>query len=105
MKISVLFAISLFTFIAIPISLAYAHPNHGAKKINRLTEKLSLNPEQQEQITQIFENARNACQSFESRQERKNCMREQNVKGSINSVLTPEQQLTFGKMRKRKKEP
>ncbi len=82
-------------------STAFAHPD-PAKRVEKLTQKLSLNPDQQAAATEIFENAFSACEEVsDSRRDRKNCMREQkeSVHSSLNAILDEGQQATFEEMK------
>jgi len=86
-------------------STAFAHPD-PARKVERLTEKLSLNPDQEAAATEIFENAFSECKEVsDSRRDHKECMRGQkeNVHSSLNAILDENQQATFEEMKAERK--
>lgn len=76
------------------------------RKIERLTQELSLSEEQQTVVRNTFENAMNSCHaSTSTHQDFRACMKEQreNVQATISSVLDEEQQVAFQTLREERK--
>ena len=89
-------------------SQAFAGPGHNrGKKRNpaqRLAKKLNLDSTQEETVRGFFRDARDTCESIDSRKAHRQCMKEQRtyVNEKINSILNDDQKNQFAQMQERR---
>lgn len=95
----IIFLLSFF----LTSSPAFSQPRHE-KRLNRLTEKLSLNSDQQKNISGILEASGAACKGIRDPKEHRACRAAQKnqVRNAIKAELNSEQKAQFEEMKSRR---